>query len=139
MTALALCVITTVLVLTLLVTTVVAVDQDGLADCVITSWDLYVTRLLTITLMSARMEVFVSTLMTRTTTRVLVLCVSLDVTVNLEFDPCDSSPCEQSGTCSKLGLDDFRCDCPKGETLSVFTGISTFGLLYFPLIFIYLI
>jgi len=85
MTALALYVITTVLVLTLLVTTVVAVDQDGLADCVITSWDLYATRLLTITLMSARMEVFVSTLMTRTTTRVLVLWVSLDVTVNLNL------------------------------------------------------
>jgi len=85
MTALALYVITTVLVLTLLVTTVVAVDQDGLADCVITSWDLYATRLLTITLMSARMEVFVLTLMTRTTTRVLVLWVSLDVTVNLNL------------------------------------------------------
>lgn len=84
-TALALCVITTVLVLTWLVTTVVAVDQDGLADCVITSWDLYAITLITITLTSARMEVFVSTLLTRTTTRVLVLLVSLDVTVNLNL------------------------------------------------------
>ena len=83
MTALVLCAIITVLALTLLVTTVVAVDHDGLADCVIPSWDLYATRLLTITLMSARMEVFVLTLMTRITTRVLVLWVSLDVTVNL--------------------------------------------------------
>ena len=80
-----LCVITTVLVLTLLVTTVVAVDQDGLADCVIPSWDLYATRLLIITLMSARMEAFVLTLMTKTTTHVLVLWVSLDVTVNLNL------------------------------------------------------
>ena len=85
MTALALCVIITVLVLTLLVTTVVAVGQDGLADCVITFWDLYATRLLTITLMSARMEVFVLTLMTRTTTHVLALWVSLGVTVNLNL------------------------------------------------------
>ena len=85
MTALVLCVITTALVLTLLVTTVVAVDLDGLADCVITSWDRYAIRLLTITLMSARMEVFVLTLMTRTTTRVLVLLVSLDGTVNLNL------------------------------------------------------
>ena len=85
MTALVLCVIITALVLILLVTTVVAVDQDGLADCVITSWDLYVIRLLTITLMSARMEVFVLTLMTRTTTRALVRWVSLDVTVSLNL------------------------------------------------------
>ena len=85
MTALALCVITTVLVLTLLVTTAVAVDQDGLADCVIPSWDLYATRLLTITLMLARMVVFVLTQMTKTTTSVLVLRVSLDVTVNLNL------------------------------------------------------
>lgn len=35
----------------------------------------------------------------------------------LEFDPCVSSPCEQGGTCSKLGLGDFKCDCPKGESL----------------------
>ena len=85
MTALAPCVITTVLALTLLVTTVVAVDQDGLDDCVIPSWDLYAMRLLTITLMSARMEVFVATLLTKTTTHVLVLQVSLDVTVNLSL------------------------------------------------------
>ena len=85
MTALALCVIITVLVLTLLVTTVVAVGQGGLADCVITFWDLYATRLLTITLLSVRMEVFVLILMTRITTRVLALWVSLDVTVNLNL------------------------------------------------------
>jgi len=85
MTALVLCVIITVLVLILLVTTVVAVDQDGLADCVITFWDLYATRLLTITLMSARMEVFVLTLMTRATAHVFVPWVSLDVTVNLNL------------------------------------------------------
>lgn len=35
----------------------------------------------------------------------------------LEFDPCDSSPCKQGGNCSKLGLGDFKCDCPIGETL----------------------
>ena len=85
MTVPRLCAITTVLVLTSLVTTVVAVDQDGLADCVIPSWDLYAMRLLTITLMSARMEVFVATLLTKTTTHVLVLQVSLDVTVNLNL------------------------------------------------------
>ena len=85
MTVPRLCAIITVLVLTLLVTTVVAVDQDGLVDCVITSWDLYATRLLTITLMSARMEVFVLTQTTKTTTRVLVLRVSLDVTVNVNL------------------------------------------------------
>ena len=85
MTVLRLCVITTVLALTLLVTTVVAVDQDGLVDCVIPSWDLYATRLLTITLMSARMEVFVSTQKTKTTTHVLVLRVSMDITVNLSL------------------------------------------------------
>lgn len=44
-TALVLCAITTVLVSTLLITIVAAVDQDGLADCVITSWDLYAIRL----------------------------------------------------------------------------------------------
>ena len=32
----------------------------------------------------------------------------------LEFNPCDSSPCEQGGTCSKFSVDDFKCDCPLG-------------------------
>ncbi|XP_078349853.1 uncharacterized protein LOC144634690 [Oculina patagonica] len=32
----------------------------------------------------------------------------------VEFDPCDSSPCLQGGTCTKLTSDDFKCDCPTG-------------------------
>ena len=30
------------------------------------------------------------------------------------FDPCDSSPCQQDGTCSKLGSENFQCSCPSG-------------------------
>ena len=85
MTVLGLRAITTALVLISSITTAVAVDQDGLVDCVISSWDLYAIRLLTITLMSVRMEVFVMTLPTRTTTHVLVFLVSLVVTVNLNL------------------------------------------------------
>ena len=33
----------------------------------------------------------------------------------LPFNPCDSSPCEQGGTCSTLGDDDFQCSCPPGQ------------------------
>ena len=77
--------ITTVLVLILSITTAVVVDQDGLVDCVMPFWGLYAIKLLTITLMSVWMEVFVMILMTRITTHVLVFLVTLVGTVNLNL------------------------------------------------------
>ncbi len=85
MTVPGLCAITTALVLTLSITTAVAVDQDGLADYVKSSLDLYAIKQLTTTLMSVRMEGFVMTQMTRTTTHVLVFLVTLVITVKLNL------------------------------------------------------
>ena len=85
MTAQAPSVITTALVSTLSITTPAVVDQGGLADCAISSWGHYAIRLITITLMSVRMGAFVVILLTKTTTRVLVILASLVGTVSLKL------------------------------------------------------
>ena len=33
-----------------------------------------------------------------------------------ERDPCDSSPCRNGGTCTKVRYDVFKCTCAKGFT-----------------------
>ena len=42
-----------------------------------------------------------------------ILCI---VDLHLEINPCDSSPCANTGNCTSLGPFNYRCECAAGYT-----------------------